>query len=436
MVPSRRAAFASLVLLMAVALVRPSHAQVQTIGDPLPGLKNTELNFFTNGKNQFFRVWGMVEGVGPVLTDGGCFRCHGAPMIGGGANHLLTFFGKANQDGTFDPLDGTGASGLNEGGLLLQIRSNQAFLPNCTQSGETLAGAPDLNRVENRLSPPVFGFGLIDAIADADIQAEAVPKGLGIQGTYNVGYVFSTEPFPVHTVGRFGRKAQFANLIEMAASAFAHDLGITNPIVPNEDLPQGQPIDPGCTENTNVPNNPNTGSGGKGIFALSHFMRYLAPAVPAACDPTKDCVAGANVFTTIGCDLCHKPFYTTPANVTVQTDLNNTTLVSPALSNYQVNLWSDLLLHDLGNADRGKIPQGQINTGLATVTMWRTTPLWGLQYRVKGTHFMHDGKVTSLDAAILAHTDGLTGEAIQVIANFQGLSQTDHDNLIAFLNTL
>ncbi len=221
-------------------------AQAQ-IGSHLPGMKPTEIKFFNNGQTQFGRVWGMKEGVGPVLTDGGCLRCHNTPVLGGGSNRLLTFFGQAGPDGSFDALDGTGASGLNEGGLLLQPRSNQAFLPDCSQGGEVVP--IDANAIENRMGPPVFGFGLIDAIADADIHAEAVDKGSGVHGVANVGVIFLNEPFPVHTVGRFGKKGQMANLIEMAAFAFAHDLGITNPINTVEDLPQGQPIDPNCTQN-------------------------------------------------------------------------------------------------------------------------------------------------------------------------------------------
>ena len=83
------------------------------IGGPLPNMKPVETRFFQNGQVQFNRVWGMKEGVGPVLTDGGCQRCHKTPVLGGSSNRLLTFFGEANQDGTFDPLDGSEPSGKN-----------------------------------------------------------------------------------------------------------------------------------------------------------------------------------------------------------------------------------------------------------------------------------------------------------------------------------
>jgi len=403
------------------------------IGGPLPNMKPVETRFFQNGQVQFNRVWGMKEGVGPVLTDGGCQRCHKTPVLGGSSNRLLTFFGEANQDGTFDPLDGSGPSGKNEGGLLLQNRSNQAFLPNCTQGGEQIP--PDANVVENRMAPAVFGFGLIDAISDADLQAQALFE----QQNYQADGIHGAAPLvptyfaaAANKVGRFGRKAQIANLVEMAAFAFAHDLGITNPLLPDEDLPQGQPIDPNCVQNSDVPNNNNSGSGGKGMFPLSHFIRYLAPAAPLDCS-SDACKQGKSLFTTLGCDKCHKPSYVTPANVLVQTDTTGRTLSSVALSSQTVSLYSDLLLHDLGNADKGIIPQGQPNTGEATATQWRTMPLWGLQYR---TLFMHSGSATSLDSAIRGHSDDVQSEALTVIQRYKALSPSDQQALWDFLKTL
>jgi CxxC motif-containing protein (DUF1111 family) len=395
-------------------------------------MKPVETGFFQNGEVQFNRVWGMKEGVGPILTDGGCQRCHKTPVLGGSSNRLLTFFGNVTG-GVFDRLDGTGPSGENEGGLLLQSRSNQAFLQNCTQGGEHIP--PDANAIENRMAPAVFGFGLIDAISDADLQAQAEfelqnYQADGIHGAAPLVPKFFAAA--ANKVGRFGRKAQIANLVEMAAFAFAHDLGITNPLVPDEDLPQGQPIDPNCVQNSDTPNNNNSGSGGKGIFPLSHFIRYLAPAVPLDCS-SDSCKQGKNLFTTLGCDKCHKQSYTTPANVLVQTDLTGRTLPSVALSGQTVALYSDLLLHDLGNADKGVIPQGQPNTGEATATQWRTMPLWGLQYR---TLFMHSGAATSLDSAIRSHSDDIQSEALTVIQRYKALSPSDQQALWDFLKTL
>jgi CxxC motif-containing protein (DUF1111 family) len=417
-------------LLVSSSFTNSAHA---AIGDHLPNMKKVEIGFFNNGQFQFFRVWGMKEGVGPVLTDGSCQRCHNQGALGGSSARLLTFFGKINPDNSFDPLDGTGLS-PNEGGLLLQSRSNQAFLKDCSQGGEVLP--LDANAVENRIAPATFGFGLIDALPDQTLMDQATfefnnyqADGIhGVAGT--VPTYYSAAP---HVIGRFGKKAQIANLVEMAAFAFAHDLGITNTLFPVEDLPQGQPIDARCTQNVMPPNNQNTGSGGHGMFPLSHFMRYLAPPDPVACRVGGNCAQGQAVFSTIGCDKCHKQSYTTPANVAVQTDTSGTPLTSVALSNFPFNLYSDLLVHDLGNADKGVIPAGYVNTGIASQSQWRTTPLWGLHFR---TNLMHSGRSLTIDAAIRAHSDGVTGEAVSVTNNYNLLSASDEQALLDFLGTL
>ena len=105
-----------------LAIALSTSAQAQVLGGPLPGMKPSETKFFTNGQAQFNRLWGLTEGVGPVITDGACKRCHNTPVLGGGGIRLLTFFGKTNPDQTFDPL-------FNEGGLLLQPISNAPFIP-------------------------------------------------------------------------------------------------------------------------------------------------------------------------------------------------------------------------------------------------------------------------------------------------------------------
>jgi CxxC motif-containing protein (DUF1111 family) len=288
--------------------------------------------------------------------------------------------------------------------------------------------------VERRIAPPVFGFGLIDAISDTDIINEAANELAndqleGIHGTANIVTTYYQNP--EHTVGRFGKKSQIANLVEMAAFAFAHDFGITNPIFQNEDLPQGGPIPPECVENSLTPNNSNSGSGGQGMFPLSHFMRYLAPPIPAA--PNPQILAGQVVFTTIGCNECHKPSYQTPASVSVRTDLAGTMIASPALSNQTVALYSDLLVHDMGNSLKGKIPNGYAMTQNATATQWRTVPLWGLSVRTK---YLHDGRASDLNTAILGHSLDGKGEAGVVIGRYKTLTPTDQSNLMAFLNSL
>jgi CxxC motif-containing protein (DUF1111 family) len=93
-----------------------------------------------------------------------------------------------------------------------------------------------------------------------------------------------------------------------------------------------------------------------------------------------------------------------------------------ALSNKPVNLFSDLLLHDIGTGDG-------IEQGRATGNDFRTAPLWGLSRRDR---FMHDARSNKIEGAIQRH--GV--EAKDALNGFLRLPQSDHDALLAFLDSL
>jgi len=60
-----------------------------------------------------------------------------------------------------------------------------------------------------------------------------------------------------------------------------------------------------------------------------------------------------------------------------------------------VNLFSDLLLHDMGDTLADGVSQG-----LAGPSEFRTAPLWGLGQRV---FFLHDGRTSDLVHVIRLH---------------------------------
>src|SRR4030095_8599133 len=77
---------------------------------------------------------------------------------------------------------------------------------------------------------------------------------------------------------------------------------------------------------------------GSGVKAFADFMRFLAPA-PRRLPITQQVQQGEQVFSQIGCASCHVPTMTTGNNPVA------------ALKNKPVNLFSDLLLHDIGTGD-------------------------------------------------------------------------------------
>lgn len=101
--------------------------------------------------------------------------------------------------------------------------------------------------------------------------------------------------------------------------------------------------------------------------------------------------------------------------------------MAPApLSDREVWLYSDLLLHDMGEALADNAPEG-----LGLPTEWKTAPLWGVGQTDKP--LLHDGRAgRDFTKAIEFHG----GEAEGAKRRFQGLSPADQAALIAFLEKL
>jgi CxxC motif-containing protein (DUF1111 family) len=205
------------------------------------------------------------------------------------------------------------------------------------------------------------------------------------------------------TVGKFGWKAQVPTLEQFSGDAYLNEMGITSPLFPNENCPQGN-----CAELQFNPR-PGLNDGGEDVTALANFMRFLG--APSRGVITADVTAGEAVFSRIGCDSCHQPILQTAANA------------NPALNRVNYAPYSDFLLHDMGTLGDG-IVQGD-----AGARDLRTAPLWGLRFV---NNYLHDGRAATMEAAITAH-DG-QGRASR--DRFNALNAADRNRLLAFLRSL
>ena len=115
------------------------------------------------------------------------------------------------------------------GGSLLQNRSiDPRFLETVPASATITA---------QRLTTPVFGLGLIEAIPDAAIQANAsATKPDGVHGRAAVVFDVASG---VNRVGRFGWKAQQATILAFSGDAYLNEVGITNRLFTTENAPNG-----------------------------------------------------------------------------------------------------------------------------------------------------------------------------------------------------
>jgi CxxC motif-containing protein (DUF1111 family) len=263
--------------------------------------------------------------------------------------------------------------------------------------------------ISPRMAPPVFGVGLLENIPESTILSfadENDADGDGISGKPN--YVYNSYSGKTE-LGRFGLKANNPNILLQVAGAYQQDIGVTNYVFKNESS-AGQSQSDGLNDDPELPDSI--------LNAVAFYVRTLAvPARRNTTDP--DVMAGEKIFTQINCSGCHKP--------TVQTGVN---VAYPYLSNQRIHPYTDLLLHDMGDALADNRPDF-----LATGKEWRTAPLWGigLFQKTNGVPFyLHDGRARTLEEAILWHG----GEAEKSKQQFMRLSQSDRSKLIKFLNSL
>jgi CxxC motif-containing protein (DUF1111 family) len=155
-----------------------------------------------------------------------------------------------------------------------------------------------------------------------------------------------------------------------------------------------------------------------GVEKFALFMRFLAPPTPAVDAANAPSVArGKTLFSQVG--------YTP----TLQT--GNSTVA--ALSNKAVNLYSDLLLHDMGPDLADGVSQGQ-----AGPREFRTAPLWGLGQRI---FFLHDGRSRDLAETIQAHQSDSTrtrdaSEANGAVRRYNELTESQKQDILNFLRSL
>lgn len=336
-------------------------------------------------------------------------------------------------------------SGYNGQFTIVSVPSTTTFTYTNTVSGLADSGSgtaqnlphevipADATVVSTVRSPNLFGLGLIDNIPDSAILANAgISKSYGITGVANM----VADESGVVRPARFGQKLDAVSLFQFTANAEFHELGITtnnslfgisSEFFPTEHDPQGLPFPSSCQTDKNSPQDVNQVN----MIQMYQFESLLASIPPAK--GTTDTEDGAATFVSIGCSVCHIESFTTQSNVKLRTTSGGNTAVVGSLSNVTFNPYSDFLLHDMGSGDSGGIPFQPNGTGLATLTMWRTSPLWGLSNTLaKAGGLMHDNGSTTIDKAIRRHG----GEAATVEANYVALSSKDSSNLLAFLGSL
>ncbi len=277
-----------------------------------------------------------------------------------------------------------------------------------------LAGAPLASGVltSPRVAPHMIGLGLLEAIDEDALRANVDPDDRdddGISGRANQAW----DPLTgAPGLGRFGWKANQVGLVQQVTGAFLGDMGITSAVHPVQECTAAQ------AECLAAVTGGDPEASDKIVDRVAYYSSVLA--VPGRRDVDDDRVlAGREVFDALGCATCHVPSWRT-----------GTSTIDPALSDQLIWPYTDLLVHDMGDA----LADGRPDF-LADGREWRTPPLWGLglvEAVNDHTTLLHDGRARDFAEAILWH--GGEGEAAREA--FRAAAADDRAALVAFLESL
>jgi CxxC motif-containing protein (DUF1111 family) len=277
---------------------------------------------------------------------------------------------------------------------------------------------PDV-MVSPRIAPQVIGVGLLEAIPEAEIlrnAADQAERTDAIKGQPNrVWDAFAQREM----LGRFGWKANAATIAHQTAAAFHGDIGITSAQFPDEAC---MPAQQDCHAA------PRGGTDGeieideKTLAEVIFYQSVLAP--PArrnASDP--QVLRGQQLFHQAQCAACHRPSYVTAEGPFPR-------FSSAALKNQRIWPYTDLLLHDMGEA----LADGRPDFG-ASGRQWKTPPLWGIGLikDVNGhQRLLHDGRADGVLEAILWHGGEAEGSKQQVLK----MARAERAALVKFVESL
>jgi CxxC motif-containing protein (DUF1111 family) len=407
------------------------------------------------------------NGLGTVYNSDSCFECHAHPTLGGSGGFLAAHKGDVAQNPAFDlaphrsgrtnkvpsfetrfgPIREVrfkfNPDGSRDGGVhaLYTTKGDRADPGNaaCNVTQPDFETELKKGNLSFRIPLQLFGLGLIESIEDNEILAhhDATARqraALGITGHPN-------RSGNDGTITRFGWKAQNKSIAIFAGEAYNVEMGVTNDL-----FPQARDENPSCAMGKPEPNDINridvNDDENKAFNSPLHelpdwqlffiMMRFIDAPQPDP-HPSFSAQRGRQLFSQIGCNLCHTPQMKTGGTAADPNQSAGGAFGSQILVDRPVNLFSDMLVHHMGPGLADDVVQGN-----AGPDEFRTTPLWGVGQRI---FFLHDGRTSDIQQAILAHQSSGNGhfpasEANGVVQNFQHLNPNDKQAILDFLRSL
>lgn len=354
------------------------------------------LRSFNDNRFIFEEVETIADGLGPTYNAQSCRECHQNVVTGAGSQVAEHRTGRLFEGQFFESL----------GGSLVHSRATDAEILELVDFEDNISTL--------RLSTSTLGAGYVEAIANGTLLEIRRQQPRSMRGT--VVLVPVLESGGATRIGRFGWKNQHASLESFSADAYLNEMGITSPLLPDENTSSGRDVS--AYDTVADPEDD-----GVDVVAFANFMRSTK--APSRGPITPDVEAGEAVFHQVGCATCHvAAIITAPTGTRIN---GGAFTVPPALGNKLIHPYSDFLSHDIGSGDG--IPVLPLPEYADTANKMRTAPLWGLRTR---NRLMHDGLSFTRQAAIERHQ----GEAEPVRRRYRALSEAARQQLLRFLDSL
>ncbi len=430
-------------------VVRQCVADELLYAQPVAGLDAAQTRLFDDGLKQFRAPWTVFPradgewGLGPYFHANSCTGCHvnvgrGAVDEGSGRpvfQQLVRLsVAHPKRSGATDPhpaYDGqlqpfsifgpTTEPVSGEADVHIEWQLHKVVLddgtaltlrrPKLTIRNAKFGDVDAQVMTSLRNTPALLGLGYLDAVSEADILALAdAQKALGFNGRPN--YV-ADDSTGRPRLGRFGWKANQPSISQQVAAAHLGDMGITSSLYPDDDC-TGTEVQ--CLNFGYKKGKPELTDAA--WQAVNHFMAATDVPRPRRVDEAQ-VRRGGQLFREMNCAVCHVPELKTGKYDPL-----------PALEGRRFRAYTDLLLHDMGDALADGRPDFR-----AGGRDWRTAPLWGIgvSARVNGSvDLLHDGRARDVTEAVLWHG----GEAQRSRDAFARLGRDDRQALVAFVNSL
>ncbi len=403
------------------------------------GLFYSGNSFFNQGWVQAPSSTELRDGLGPLFNARSCSACHfkdgrGSPPLAENEDFvgLLLRLSVPGESEHGEPLPEPNYGGQLQPFSIADVRLEGSprvsyeIIPGSYADGESYELLAPTYSVEDlrhgpfaegtmispRVAPAMAGLGLLQAISLERLEELADPDdadGDGISGRINWVWdaIHETE-----AVGRFGWKAEQPTVRQQSAGALSGDLGITSSLFSEQDC---TPSEADCSE---APSGGSPEITDETLDRLELYGMLIGVPVRERWDDERT-LRGKALFTEAGCASCHVERHTTASIDGF-----------PELTEQTIYPYTDLLLHDLGDA----LGDGRPSFG-AEGNEWRTPPLWGLRfYEVVNGHdrLLHDGRARGVAEAILWHG----GEAQAAKEAFRHLSREERELLVDFVESL